>query len=120
MRVGKARIDLDGFLEYRCGGLQVFLMLIDQPEVKIGPGEIGMQLNGFFQVGDGLIGLLQAGKRDDPQKMMRGCKTGKHVQGLLQGFGGLLEFLFVRVIRALVEQVLGFIRRQARERTGEA
>ena len=51
---------------------------------------------------------------------MRGCKTGKHVQGLLQGFGGLLEFLFVRVIRALVKQVLGFIRRQARERKGEA
>ena len=79
-----------------------------------------MQLNGFFQVGDGLVGLLQAGKRDDPQEMMRRCKTRKHLQGLLQGFGGLLEFLFLKVTQALVVQGLSFICRQARERKGKA
>ena len=59
-------------------------MLIDQAEVKIGPGEIGVQFNGFFQVGDGLVGLLQARKRDDPQEMMRSGKTRKFFQRLFQ------------------------------------
>ena len=78
-----------------------------------------MQFNGFFQVGDGLCGLLQARERDDSQEMMGRRKTRKHFQGLLQGFGGLLEFLFVKVGQALVIQGLGIIG-PACERKAEA
>ena len=60
LRLVEARMDFQGCLDHPLGRLQVLLILIDQPQIQIGPSEIGMQLNGFFQVGDGLCGLLQA------------------------------------------------------------
>ena len=119
LRLVEARMDFQGCLDHPLGRLQVLLMLIHQPQIQIGPSEIWMQLNGFFQVGDGLCGLLQARERDDSQEMMGSRKTRKHFQGLLQGFGGLLEFLFVKVGQALVIQGLSLIG-PACERKAEA